>query len=147
MDKLSKIEEYLIDNDVRITRSRRELIKLFLKSSEHLNAEDCYFALRDKEISLPTIYRNIDILKRKNVIKEINIDGERCFEMKMFDENNIHIHFKCSNCGKIEEYTDDELIGEISREIEYIKNKYDKNVEDVTIIMEGYCNDCKKCEE
>ncbi|BEP27730.1 Fur family transcriptional regulator [Helicovermis profundi] len=144
LTNLDKIENYLISKDVRVTRSRRELIKLFLVSEKHLNADDCYMALREKKVSLPTIYRNLDILKRKNVIKEINIDGERCFEMKMFHENNVHIHFKCTNCGKIEEYNDEEISKEISREIEYIKTKYNKNVEDVTIIMEGYCEECEE---
>jgi Fe2+ or Zn2+ uptake regulation protein len=64
--------------------------------------------------------------------------------MKMFHENNVHIHFKCTNCGKIEEYTDDEITKEIAREIEHIKAIYNKNVEDITIIMEGYCENCEE---
>ncbi len=60
-------------------------------------------------ISLPTVYRTIDILKRIGVIKEYN--SRRIFK-------------------------------EMIQQRDYLESVYKDNIEDITIVMTGICNNC-----
>lgn len=80
---------------------QREAIKEYLsQTKEHPTADTIYMNIREiyPNISLGTIYRNLNLLAEKGEIIKINgMNGS-----DHFDANTIpHYHFLCNECQKI----------------------------------------------
>ncbi|MBN2259081.1 MAG: transcriptional repressor [Clostridiales bacterium] len=142
MDRLSDIENLLKEKNYKLTFSRREILKCFLVEENHMRAEDIYFIVKKEGISLPTVYRNIEVLKDNNIISEISINGDRFFELKAFSKKRVHFHFKCKNCKKIIEYYDIDLVVNLIDIKNEIEKRYNNNVDNIDIVFEGTCEDC-----
>jgi Fur family transcriptional regulator, peroxide stress response regulator len=82
---------------------QRKLILLILKGTRaHPTADWIYEEARKKipRISKGTVYRNLTILIEKGEIKELNLSGTITrYEAKQ----PFHYHFRCEQCGKIED--------------------------------------------
>ena len=82
----------------RIT-NQREVIRDYLRSVEiHPTAEKVYEEVKKKlpRISLGTVYRNLEYLKKKGELQEIATETKR-FDGDVTD----HQHFVCQKCGKV----------------------------------------------
>lgn len=141
-DKLKAIEKLMRASGHKITPSRAMIIKLFVESATHYRPEDVYTALKDQDISLPTVYRTIDLLKHLGVIKEINIHNERLYELEIFSGKRLHIHFSCNACGEIKEYTDKNMFKGLVSLREMLEKQYGDHIDDVTVVMSGICESC-----
>ena len=80
---------------------QREAIKEFLAhTKEHPTADTVYMHIREKHpnISLGTVYRNLNLLVEQGEIIKINCqDGS-----DRFDGNpKPHYHFLCKDCGRV----------------------------------------------
>jgi Fur family peroxide stress response transcriptional regulator len=80
---------------------QREAIKEFLaQTKEHPTADTVYMNIRSTHpnISLGTVYRNLNLLAEQGEIIKINCqDGS-----DRFDGNPMpHYHFLCKSCGKV----------------------------------------------
>jgi Fur family ferric uptake transcriptional regulator len=142
MDRLADIEKILKDKHYKMTFSRREILKSFLNEENHLRAEDIYFIVKKEGISLPTVYRNIEVLKQNDIISEISINGDRFFELKSFSRKRVHFHFKCNNCNKILEYYDTDLVVNLLDIKNEIEKRYGNNIDNINIVFEGCCKEC-----
>ncbi len=143
MDRLTEIELILKEKNYKLTFSRREILKCFLEEEKHLKAEDIYYAVKKEGISLPTVYRNIEVLKKNDIISEISINGDRFFELKTFSRKRVHFHFKCKNCSRIIEYFDTDLVVNLIDIKNEIEKRYDKKVDNIDIVFEGTCRECE----
>lgn len=143
MDRLADIEQILKDKHYKMTFSRREILKCFLEEEKHLRAEDIYFIVKKEGISLPTVYRNIEVLKQNDIISEISINGDRFFELKSFSRKRVHFHFKCMNCTKIIEYDDTDLVVNLIDIKNEIEKRYGNRIDNIDIVFEGSCPKCK----
>ncbi|OPL07521.1 MAG: hypothetical protein AVO33_05205 [delta proteobacterium ML8_F1] len=143
MDRLTEIELILKEKNYKLTFSRREILKCFLDEEKHLKAEDIYYTVKKEGISLPTVYRNIEVLKNNDIISEISINGDRFFELKTFSRKRVHFHFKCKNCNKIKEYFDTDLVVNLIDIKNEIEKRYDNQVENIDIVFEGTCKECE----
>jgi len=141
--KVAEIEVIMKNSGYRFTRAREMVVKLFVDTEDHLKPEEVHRLLRDKEISLPTVYRNIDILKKMGIIKEISIGTERVYELNVFNKKKLHMHFKCNVCEKIKEYSNKEIFKEMIRQRDYLENSFGDDIEDITVVMTGICKECK----
>lgn len=80
---------------------QRELIKdAVLGTKAHPTASDVYLSLKDScpNISLATVYRNLNILSDSGIINKISVpnEGDR------FDgQIGEHYHIICDTCGRI----------------------------------------------
>lgn len=142
--KLNIIKNILKENDLKITRPRIEISKLFLTNACHLDAEGIYKLVRSKRISLPTVYRTLDVLYNNDIIKKVSIDNIKAYELNLFNEKNYHVHFKCRSCKSLFEYDDMELKDNIEFQVSFVKSKYDCKVDNVSIIMDGLCEECRR---
>lgn len=143
-EKLIEIEKKLKASGYKYTHSREIIIKLLVETTEHLKSEEIYHQLRDQGVSLPTVYRNIDIFKRLGIIKEIVIHNERYFELNIYTKKKLHIHFHCHQCGQIKEYSDRHIFREMILQKEMLESNYQDDIEDITIVMTGICKVCKE---
>ena len=82
------------------TVQREAILNELKKSMEHLSADEIFVRLRRKipQISLATIYRNLDLLAEKGLIKKVEVSG---FQKRFESEIKSHLHQICPHCGLI----------------------------------------------
>jgi Fur family ferric uptake transcriptional regulator len=89
------------DAGIRMTAQRSLIIETLIGSDDHPDADQVYRRAveRDQSISLPTVYRTLNLLDDAGIIKKINMnDGKARFESvredhdHLIDADNGHIH-------------------------------------------------------
>lgn len=138
-----EIEAVFKDKGIRMTPTRRAVIEVFINYDEHMNAEVVYNRTNHKKLGLATVYRTLEILKSNDIIKEIFVNGERLYELALENNRRFHIHFSCTSCGKLEEYTDIMLLNHTVSLKKLIERDWDHKVDDMNIVMKGICKDCR----
>lgn len=89
-------------NFQRNSRQREIILEELRKLSSHPTAALLYEAVRKRlpNISLGTVYRNLDLLSRKGIISKLEVAGSQA----RFDGDTMqHCHIRCTNCGKIDD--------------------------------------------
>ena len=83
-----------------MTRQRRAILEQFRAPGRHLGADAVYERVRRRlpNISLGTVYRNLDILCRAGLIRKLHLGGGQ----KLYDgTTHRHYHVRCVRCGMI----------------------------------------------
>ena len=86
----------------RMTRQRQVILTELRKVTSHPTADAVYEMVRRKmpNISLGTVYRNLEVLTRIGQIAKLEVGG--C--QKRFDGNpRPHDHVRCVHCGKVDD--------------------------------------------
>lgn len=131
-------------NGYKFTRQKQNILKILIKSSIHLNAEEIYNNVKINSVGLTTVYRSLKVFRKLNIIKEMNINGVNYYEMKIFSGKPLHIHFKCIKCNSIIDIDNKFL------DLDYLKlnNKIEKEnniiVSDANIMLIGLCSKCRE---
>ena len=105
----------------------------------HPTAVELHAIVRQRlpKISLGTIYRNLELMHRKSIIRKLNTGGGRArFDGDLRNHNHIH----CIDCGRI-----DDLHGTpvAFAEKEFVhSNGYE--VFDYRLDLVGLCPECRK---
>ncbi len=84
----------------RLTKQRKIILEELTKLSSHPTADELYQIVRQRmpNISLGTVYRNLDILVEQGQIAKIEASGGQ----KRFDAlMEYHQHVRCLKCGSI----------------------------------------------
>ncbi|WP_071394754.1 Fur family transcriptional regulator [Bacillus tuaregi] len=142
-DKISRIIKLLTSKGYKATASRSIIIKLFVESTEHLRPEQIYLLTKEHGVSLPTVYRNIDVLKKMGVINEVIMNNSRYYELSMFSKKKLHMHFQCKVCGQIKEYSDSHIFNELIEQRDYVEEIFNDDIDDIMMVMSGICSSCK----
>lgn len=121
---------------------QREIILATLKENVvHPTAEFLYEVLKEKEpsISKATLYRNLNQLAEKGIIKKI--DGLEV--SSHFDHNtHEHYHFICDKCGKVFDVPFEIAPDVVSK----TEQKTGFTVKGYDIAIHGICNECKSAQ-
>lgn len=123
----------------RTTGQRRLLLELILRAGGHLDADELYRRAREHEpaISLSTVYRNLKLFKKLNLVEERHFAEEHHhYEAKATSK---HHHLICMGCGEVVEF-ESPLAEKMKKQIE-MKNKF--IVTDTEVRMKGYCARCR----
>ncbi len=86
----------------RMTRQRRIILEEMQTPGRHLTADDVYERVKQKipNISLGTVYRNLEILHQAGLIKKLTMGG--C--QKKYDGGmHRHYHVRCIKCDKVQD--------------------------------------------
>jgi Fur family ferric uptake transcriptional regulator len=103
-------------NNIRITNQRKILMEELRKLRSHPTADELYEIARKRlpHISLGTVYRNLEFLSRKGIIRKLEIGGAQ----KRFDGDlDIHQHIRCTECGRIDDLPAGTAVTRCDREI------------------------------
>ena len=117
---------------MRNTIQKELILDIINNSYSHPNAYDVYLECRKKipNISLGTVYRNLNTLVESNKIQKIkstdNIDR--------YDKMINHSHFICIKCNRIID---------INEKVDYNEYVGENKVLNCKLILEGLCKDCK----
>lgn len=116
----------------RLTKQRKDILDA-IKTLHHANLDEIYSYLKkeNKNISLSTLYRNLDSLSADGLIRNINPHLNEIYEVS---DMPTHNHFYCTECKKI-----------IDLEKSRTKKQIDKDgnlVFDKQTVYIGVCKDC-----
>ncbi len=139
-DEHEVLENYITQNNLKITKQRRAVLEAFLANEEHLSAEELYKIVSAKEpkIGLATVYRTLALLTESGLALELDFgDGQKRYEHNYHHAH--HDHMICTQCGKIIEFQNsmiEKLQEDVAREhgFEMTTHKLD---------MFGICKDCR----
>jgi len=87
---------------MRRTKQRKVILEELQQSNDHPTAYEIYERARSKlpQISLGTVYRNLEILSANEIIKRLDMGQEqRRFDFITADHN----HIRCISCGRIDD--------------------------------------------
>ena len=103
---------------MRYSKQRETVLNVVNKSRAHPTAEMVYQEVKKEipNISLGTVYRNLNVLAEQGMIKRISIPQD----VDHFDHrNDEHYHFYCTTCNHLIDLPVDridELIQRLERE-------------------------------
>jgi len=136
---LDSFREICRQNNLKVTPQRLAIYEELLKSKDHPSAEILHERVKKAipDISLDTVNRTLLTFARIGISHVVEGYGEvRRFDPCM--EN--HHHFICVKCGTIIDFRykpyDDIIIpGHIQKKLAVLKKK---------VLLEGYCNHCRR---
>ena len=105
-----------LQNNIRLTKQRKVIIEELQKLHSHPTADELYEVVRKRlpHISLGTVYRNLEFLARKGIIRKLEIGGAQ----KRFDGDlDIHQHIRCTGCGRIDDLPAGTAVTHCDREL------------------------------
>lgn len=119
------------------TELRKEILAVIEESEQPLMAEEVFDRLPSK-LNLSTVYRAIDFLLKKGLIKAAAFSSEAKF---FYSGKKEHSHFiYCKGCSKIEEF-DRCFAQNIQNDVE---SELDYKITDHFFYFAGICNSCRK---
>ena len=124
----------------RVTNQRALILEIIAQERGHLDAEEVYRRARERQsrLSLSTVYRNLQLFKKLDLIEEVHFDEtHHHYEMKPSVE---HHHLVCLGCGKVVEFRYP-LSRYVKRNVSEAK---DFEIVDTEIRMTGYCPRCRQ---
>ncbi|MDH5492632.1 MAG: transcriptional repressor [Myxococcales bacterium] len=95
---------------LRSTAQRRLVTETFFRGHGHLSIEELLAKVRaiDPKVGYATVYRTLKLLKECGLAVERHFgDGVSRYEVAHDDEH--HDHLICLECGRIEEFENDEI--------------------------------------
>src|SRR5512136_1321888 len=100
----------------RMTKQKRVILEVLKNTKSHPTADWVYDKVKKKipNISLGTVYRNLNILKSQGEILEL------CYGkgFSRFDGNSSqHYHFTCEHCGRILDVENPTTFAEIEKDV------------------------------
>ena len=131
--------DLLTQKGLKRTKPRIAILNALTKAQLPLTAEEIFFALKNKDINLSTVYRTLNSFTEVGLVKkEINKDKENIF-MLVHDEHEDHHVLVCVKCHKVVP-----LKGCPYHEAnEEIENETGFEIEDHNTEIYGVCPDCK----
>ncbi|HEY8390139.1 MAG TPA: Fur family transcriptional regulator [Clostridia bacterium] len=138
---MTKIKNELINYGLKPTKHRMEIMNLLSDLHEPVSAEEIYNNLikKDVSINLSTVYRTLETLEDKNIIRTVILNGTD----KTLFELNGHEHkhyFVCITCKKMLPIMHCPLEAYEQR----LTNEKGFEVTGHRLEIFGYCNKCRQ---
>ena len=116
---------------MKYSKQRQKILEIINNSYDHPTAYMVYEQVKKEipDISLGTVYRNLNSLVEKKLIKKIPLTIDR------YDKNTDHCHLCCIKCNKI---IDIELLT-IDK---MIMDNYNFKVLNNDVVLKGICYEC-----
>jgi len=125
---------------LRMTRQRRIIMEEFQTPGGHLTADDVYVSVRRKlpNISLGTVYRNLEILSQAGLIRKLTLGGgQRHYDGGL----HRHYHVRCLRCGKIRDIPAESL-----GDLDEAARGYGFEILGHQLEFEGICQECQQAD-
>lgn len=121
----------------RVTKQRRAIFAALQGDTSHPTAEEVYLKVKEQlpHISLATVYRNLKLLARQGLIREITTgDGPHRYDFRTHE----HSHFRCDRCGRV---YDVDL--NVPRDLPQELARRGFHVRTQDLVFHGLCPDCR----
>ncbi len=123
---------------MRYSIQRQLILDYVLNSCEHPTAEMIYRDLKKEipNLSLGTVYRNLNLLVERNLIKKIVVPNN----VDRFDKTLIdHDHMTCIKCGRILDISTDYIL----RYIDKLEKEKGYKIISHNLHYNGICDKCR----
>ncbi|WP_435619904.1 Fur family transcriptional regulator [Thermoanaerobacterium thermosulfurigenes] len=140
---LQNLIDFLEKTGVKITLTRLILLKTFTDNPDvHFDFNSLLKIVKkeDPNYGVATLYRNLDMLIKKNIISVNTINNVKYYEIITPQKGNIHTHLICKYCNNVEEYSGYEVI----QFLNLIKDKYGFDINYGSINVYGICKKCRE---
>jgi len=136
------MRDILKNSGMRWTQQRQLIYEELSNEKGHYTAEDIRRKLSKKDINtgLSTIYRTLQLLEEKNIVKRVPLGGDTAVCESCEGQTHSHHHMHCNKCGRTLEIHVD-MLDDIEK---IIMTKYNFKVTGHTVMFTGLCEDCVK---
>jgi len=122
----------------RNTPQRRVILEELRKLTSHPSATDLYEIVRRRlpKVSLGTVYRNLELLAKKGIIRKLDVGGAQA----RFDGcAHRHHHIRCIRCGRVDD------VSEVPADVvdDKIDNLCGYKIIDHHLEFIGICPECR----
>lgn len=124
------------------SKQREEILNYIKFTKSHPTAEMVYKEVKKRypNISLGTVYRNLELLTKIGDIKRIEVKGSK----DRFDADlSNHIHAICENCGMIYDVN----VSDFEKVYDEIENFLNAKILSHNILINIKCSNCNYGEE
>lgn len=123
----------------RMTRQRSVILETLVHMRCHPTADELYDRVRQQlpNVSLGTIYRNLDLLTRAGRVRRLEIAG---IQARFDAELEPHHHVRCTRCGRV----DDVAIADETEVHSPARSRQGFSITGFRIEYDGICPDCRK---
>lgn len=139
MGENAEYEEKLKKSGLKLTKSRKAILDILIKSDQPMAAEQIFLILKEEKIdtNLSTVYRTLYSLENIEMVTKISImdDDRKLFEYNMMDHRHYLI---CIGCKKIITIKNCPL-GSYEKELE---SKTNFAILGHKLYLYGYCSEC-----
>ena len=106
------------------------------------SAKEIADGLKDMNISISAVYRNLVDLEKEGKIRKVAKSGTReaFYQFIDCDECKEHLHITCTKCGKTTHLPD----ADSAMIIQKVLNKTNFDIDKNNTILYGVCDKCKK---
>ena len=121
---------------MRDTKQRQTILEVLKNAKDHPSADLIYDRVRKKmpNISLGTVYRNLELLVSAGEILKISTPSGQA---KYDGTTARHIHFRCTECGKLEDLHNAEPMNDMAAD-----TSDGKQINGCYIEYFGICSEC-----
>jgi len=124
----------------KVTPRRLALLKVLARSLKPVSIQELMRQLRNYSIDQATIYRILAVLTEIDIVREVNLHGEKP-RYELNDEHDHH-HLVCTNCHTIEDFVDEAHEKIAPRVLAH--SKQFKTITGHSFDLYGLCNACAK---
>lgn len=131
--------ETLKSKQLKVTPQRLAIYNMLIHSKEHPTADMIYTSLKETHptMSLATVYKTIDTLKKSDLIIELKTNGDS----DRYDANTSpHPHGICNDCGSVY----DIFTNKLDHIVEMVQEDTDFEIDTYDVYFSGTCPSCKK---
>ena len=128
------------------TKQKEKLLDYLIKNKEkHTNVQEisAFLNAEGTPVGVATIYRQLDKLVDKGIVRKYAFDGKTCACYQYIDSErgcHNHFHLKCLSCGRLI-HLDCDHLAEISN---HIAKEHGFQIDSSQTVFYGICSDCSK---
>ena len=139
-EKKKRLKNFLKEKGFKSTRQRDIITTEFLKTGEHITAENLYRKInrKHKDIGFTTVYRTLKLLAKSGLATE-RVFADNLTRYEPLSTEDHHDHLICLSCGSITEFENIR----IEKLQEKIANEFGFNTVAHKMELYGYCRKCK----
>ena len=140
-EKKERLKSFLKEKGFKSTRQRDVIANEFLKTGEHVTAEDLYLKInrKHKDIGFTTVYRTLKLLTESGLATE-RIFADNLTRYEPLSAEDHHDHLICLKCGLITEFEEPKM----ERMQERIADEFGFYTVDHKMELYGYCRKCRE---
>jgi Fur family ferric uptake transcriptional regulator len=138
-EELKVVESYVRKKGLRWTAQRQLIANVALTTHSHFTAEELLELCRERDpaVSRATVYRTLAMLEEAGFVEGLDTgDGGRKFEHVLGHAH--HDHMVCTSCGRIIEFTDEQL----EKRQEMAARKHGFRIDSHSLKLFGKCRAC-----
>lgn len=133
---MKEVTNFLKEHDIRPSYQRIRIYEYISSMKNHPTIDMIYKALTEEipSLSKTTIYNTVRLFVHSGIMQPITIEDHEI----RYDANVMpHVHFKCNECGKIEDFFLEETWFDFKA---VIPHSY--MIQDEHLYARGICSEC-----